>query len=852
MSSRYLLFIPLFISISSILLYQSCTENIPMEPGVDFDLAEMRRAKLKDVLYEIHFDIPEKKEDPIPAQTKISFTFNNTKTTVVLDFKEEQDHIQKVRANGIEVEFTHVHEHLIIPERYLENGSNEIEIAFIAGELSLNRNEEFLYTLLVPDRARTLVPIFDQPNLKAEYQLSLGIPLTWEAMANGALEKVDTLDQKKHYTFKRTKPFSTYIFAFTAGKFKKMTDPVSRMTMFYRETDSIKVIRNAPVVFELHRKSIEWLEDYTQIPMPFGKFDFALIPSFQYGGMEHPGAIFYRESTLFLDESASINQKLRRASLIAHETAHMWFGNLVTMDWFNDVWLKEVFANFMAAKIVNPSFPEVNHDLRFLLAHYPRALEIDRSEGSHPIQQPLANLQNAGTVYGAIIYQKAPIVMRNLEFIIGEDKFKEGIREYLTKFSYGNAVWDDLINIMKKHTNQNLDQWNADWVKKEGMPRISSSITDGEALSLKVDNVDGNRIWPQQLIYQLINNEEKEMLSLDFKEAKQDFPLVKQAENFVPNINGQGYGYFQLNEQQITYLLKEVANYENPIQRTAIWMMLWESLLHKNLEPNQLFSALVSNLPQERNPLLLDYMLDLTGSIFWKFFFPNERPQYAADLEDLLFEKMMSESDQSLKRSYYNAFVNVVTTTRGFEQMKYIWREAIPGFDLKLSEQDFIQLAQQIAVRGDSQGPQILKDQLDKIENPDSKKRMEFVLPALSPFPKERDTFFESLKNAENRSHEPWVNEALRYLHHPLRAFESEKYLSASLELLEEIQLTGDIFFPKRWLDNTLAGYQSPSAAKVVRQYLETHPDVSDNLRNKVLQSADLLFRAAERKEVSD
>lgn len=157
--------------------------------------------------------------------------------------------------------------------------------------------------------------------------------------------------------------------------------------MYYRETDSVKVKRNSDEVFSLHAKSLAWLEDYTAIKYPFGKFDFVLIPSFQYGGMEHPGSIFYNESSLFLDENPPVNRKLARASVIAHESAHMWFGDLVTMDWFNDVWLKEVFANFMAAKIVHPSFPEINHNLRFLLAHYPGAYEVDRSSGTNPILQ---------------------------------------------------------------------------------------------------------------------------------------------------------------------------------------------------------------------------------------------------------------------------------------------------------------------------------------------------------------------------------------------------------------------------------------------------------------------------------
>ena len=175
------------------------------------------------------------------------------------------------------------------------------------------------------------------------------------------------------------------------------------------------------------------MEKYTGIPYAFGKFDFVLIPAFQFGGMEHAGKILYNATGLLLDESATQNQLLGRASVIAHETAHMWFGDLVTMRWFNDVWMKEVFANFMAAKIVNPSFPDVNHELRFLLAHYPAAYEVDRTPGANPIRQQLDNLNEAGSLYGAIIYQKAPVVMRHLEALLGEESFRDGLREYLER-----------------------------------------------------------------------------------------------------------------------------------------------------------------------------------------------------------------------------------------------------------------------------------------------------------------------------------------------------------------------------------------------------------------------------------
>ena len=195
------------------------------------------------------------------------------------------------------------------------------------------------------------------------------------------------------------------------------------MTMLHREPDAETVARNVDAIFELHARSLRWLEDYTGIDYPFAKFDFALIPAFQYGGMEHVGAIQYRASSLFLDEAPSDRQRLGRAGLISHETAHMWFGNLVTMQWFNDVWTKEVFANFMAAKIVNPSFPDIDHDLNFLVRHYPSAYSVDRTGGANPIRQELLNLNEAGQMYGAIIYNKAPIMMRQLETLIGGRAF---------------------------------------------------------------------------------------------------------------------------------------------------------------------------------------------------------------------------------------------------------------------------------------------------------------------------------------------------------------------------------------------------------------------------------------------
>ena len=173
----------------------------------------------------------------------------------------------------------------------------------------------------------------------------------------------------------------------------------------------------------------------------------------------------------------------------------MWFGNLVTMEWFNDVWTKEVFANFMAAKMVNPSFPDINHELNFLVRHYPRAYSVDRTAGANPIRQRLPNLNEAGQMYGAIIYNKAPIMMRELELELGETAFREGMQEYLEAFSYANATWPALIEILDRKTDIDLANWSDEWVHQPYRPEFDKKSDDVMAYGLFPGGIEDLDNW---------------------------------------------------------------------------------------------------------------------------------------------------------------------------------------------------------------------------------------------------------------------------------------------------------------------------------------------------------------------
>jgi aminopeptidase N len=849
----------LFVVMSVIATGQVSHDGAP-GPGVPLSLAQERATRLSDLRYELHFTIPPAGAHPpdasdVKGRAIIRFTLADISRPLALDFAPEPGWALEVHANGKTFRAHDQNEHLLVPAEYLKKGQNQLAIEFRAGNAPLNRQPEFMYTLFVPARARLAFPCFDQPDLKARFSLTLDIPSEWVALANGDEIGRQIRGDRTTLRFAETKPVPTYLFAFAAGRFSIETAERNgrRFRMFHRETDVAKVARNKDAVFDLHAAALTWLEKYTQIDYPFGKFDFLLVPSFQFSGMEHAGAIFYNASGILLDPSATQNQKLGRASVIAHETSHMWFGDLVTMRWFDDVWMKEVFANFMAAKIVNPSFPEINHELRFLYAHYPAAYAVDRTPGTNPIRQRLDNLNEAGSLYGAIIYQKAPIVMRQLEMIVGTTGLRDGLRQYLKEHTYGNAAWTDLIRLLDRRTPEDLAGWSRAWVEEAGRP-IVTTVVDDKARTIRYEQQDPvpERAlqWTQRLkVVRAYSNASAEML--DYSLTGESKPLAAgntRNERFLyllPTGGGIGYGDFVLDPASRAYLTTHLAEVPDALTRGAALVTLWEEMLDARVTPDAMFDMLVTALPREADELNVARMLSYTQQLFWKFLLPQDRDSRAPAIERLLRAGLASAKTSSLKSAWFNAVRDVARTPETIQWLERVWRQAedVPG--LTLAEPDYMTLALELAVREVLSARQILDEQLTRIANPDRRAQFQFVAPALSADVSVRDAFVASLRDVKNRRREAWVLQALGYVNHPLRAQTAERHIDTSLEMVRELQRTGDIFFPRRWMDATLSGHQSASAAYKVSRFLESLPkDYPDRLRRIVLSSADDLFRA--------
>ena len=846
--------------VSSMPLTQTSTPPDP-DPGVPLSLAEERATRISDLQYELHIAIPAVQTEAVRGRVVVRFHLKDPSRPLALDFAAPEGSLGTVSAGGRTVAARWTNEHVIIPAADLRDGPNEIGLEFRSADAPLNRNPEFLYALFVPARARLAFPVFDQPDLKARYTLTLDIPSGWEAISNGAALSREDKAGRSTLRFAETKAISTYLFTFAAGRFQVETARRGSREprMLHRETDAAKVTRNREAIFDLHAGALDWLERYTGIDYPFGKFEFLLVPSFQFGGMEHPGSVFYNASGLFLDESATQNQKLGRASLIAHETAHMWFGDLVTMRWFNDVWMKEVFANFMAAKIVNPAFPEINHELRFLYAHYPAAYEVDRTAGTNPIRQRLLNLNEAGSLYGAIIYQKAPIVMRQLEIMLGADAFRDGLREYLKTHAFGNAAWADLIAMLDRRTPEDLAAWSQAWVEEAGRPTLTTELkTEGaQVTSLAISQADSvtarGLLWAQPLQVAVAYSRDTVAAKVALKGARAAVPMAgagSPAPLYVlPNADGVAYGNVVLDPGSREYLLSNLPSVADDLRRGVVTVTLWEEMLDGRVAPAVMLEALMRALPKERDELTLQRMLGYTQQAYWRWITAAERSKITPALEVLLRSGLDGAKTSSLKSAWFSALRNVAASADRLAWLERVWQktETVPG--LVLAEPDFITLAQELALRGVPNAETILEQQIAQTQNPDRKARMVFVRPALSADQATRDRFFASLKDPVNRRREAWVLEGLGSLHHPLRAPASVKYVQPSLEMLREIQRTGDIFFPRRWMDTTLSGHTTAAVAQTVEAFLAALPaDYPDRLRRIILSSADDLFRVTRTK----
>ncbi|MFE7900882.1 aminopeptidase N [Streptomyces sp. NPDC057424] len=352
--------------------------------------------------------------------------------------------------------------------------------------------EVYLYTQYEPADSRRVFANFEQPDLKAPYRFEVRAPEGWTVWSNGAGEQTDGV-----WRFAETKPISTYITCVVAGPYHYVTDSYSRT---FADGTTLEIplgalcrkglapYFDADDVFLVTKQGLDFFHDHFDYPYPFGKYDQAFVPEYNLGAMENPGLVTFREEFIFRGKVTQASYE-GRANVILHEMAHMWFGDLVTMEWWDDLWLKESFADFMGEFSLVGATRFVNGWITFANRRKAWAYRADQLPSTHPITADIRDLQDAKLNFDGITYAKGASVLKQLVAYVGEDAFLEGARRYFKRHAYGNTRLGDLLSVLEETSGRDMSAWSRSWLQTAGVNSLTPQVllgADGRVEELAV------------------------------------------------------------------------------------------------------------------------------------------------------------------------------------------------------------------------------------------------------------------------------------------------------------------------------------------------------------------------------
>lgn len=379
------------------------------------------------------------------------------------------------------------------------------------------KEEYMLTTQLESSDARAVLPCFDKPSMKAVFEVTLVIDKELDAISNMPIKEIKSAGEKKEVIFYPTPKMSTYLLYLGVGRFEYLNGRLGKTKIRVVTTPGKLKYAKLPLLFT--KQFVSFYEKYFKIKYPLPKLDIIAVPDFAAGAMENWGAITFREVDLLVDEEKTSTLGRRRvAEVVAHELAHQWFGDLVTMKWWDDLWLNESFATYMSYKAMGNVYPEWRVDLEYLYEVVATAMGSDQLESTHPINVKVNSPAEIESIFDNISYEKGGSVLRMLEDYVGEDTFREGLHNYLKRHAYSNATKFDLWNAIQEEAKKRgkalkVNKVAKAWIDKPGYPIIKESRAKGYIkLEQERFTLLGNKkkeLWPIPITYLAYSKDRK-------------------------------------------------------------------------------------------------------------------------------------------------------------------------------------------------------------------------------------------------------------------------------------------------------------------------------------------------------
>jgi aminopeptidase N len=678
------------------------------EDALTHELARARKSRVANVQYELFFDLTSS-DEAFTGQSVVRFDLSSADAPLTLDFSGAE--IARMLANGSEIKTDYNGYFIHLPAKVLKTGSNEVLVEYShrydkdgTGLHRFTDTEDgrtYLYTYLWPYYANRLFPSFDQPNLKATFDLKVNAPKDWTVVSTATGQVSSSEDTVQTWTFETTPKMSTYIFSLHAGPFRIWEEMAGEVPIRLFARQSLAEFVAAEEWLELTRGGLDFFARYFDIPYPFGKYDQLIVPDFNIGAMENIAAVTFNERYVQRKPSDRFERE-SRAGVILHEMAHMWFGNLVTKDWWNGLWLNESFATLMAniALVQTTEFTDSWH--RFFTSNKQSAYRKDSRVTTHPIEGPVNSTADFFSVFDAITYQKGSSVLKQLAYLVGEDNHRIGVSNYLKEHAYGNTTLKDFIDAQSKSSGRDLNPWSQQWLYQSGFNELQAhfTCTDGRITELSIhqsapQNHPQLRLHRIQLALYEFDQQKLRLGQVLDVEIEGESTIVTEAVSqpcpalVFPNYDDWGFARVVLDDAAITAITGRIRQLDDPLARSMFIRSLFDMSQAGDMPIQDYVNLALDESEIEPN---IRVLAQLTRSIANSVTLMNRlRPEseqalseMIATLEGKVWQHATTETDPDRARLWFDLLGTVTASSEGQNRLRSLLDETatLPGVQL--------------------------------------------------------------------------------------------------------------------------------------------------------------------------
>ncbi|MBI3296711.1 MAG: aminopeptidase N [Elusimicrobia bacterium] len=665
----------------------------PAERVLTRDDAVKRAAAIRGLEYDLALELDGEKPD-FKGRVALRFELEAPADGLTIDFADGK--VARLSVNGKKTPADYNGLFITLPKALLRAGHNAVVVDYShpysadgAGLYRFKDPEDgrvYMYTNFEPYDANKLFPCFDQPDLKAAYVLRVTAPADWTVVSTVKEAKTALSGARRTWTFAKTPKLSTYVFSVHAGPFHVWSSTSGRVPARLFARQSLAKYIPAEEWLELTRQGLDFFDGYFDVPYPFGKYDQLVVPDFNAGAMENAGAVTFSERYVFRS-TPTLEDREAMANTLLHEMAHMWFGDLVTMRWWNGLWLNESFATYMASLAVGKATRFTRSWQTFFSDDKQWGYAVDQRDTTHPIEGPVPDTGQAFANFDGITYGKGASVLKQLAYLLGPDRFRDGVRLYLKTHAYGNAEESDFFAALSKAAGAELGVWTRDWLKTAGVNtlRAEYACADGKVSSFALLQ-SAEPAFPtlrrHRTVVALYGEAAggglavRDEAAVGYEGSRTEVPALvgRPCPALVyPNHGDEDYAKVELDALSLAAVKKGLTRVPDALARAMLWHTLWEMVRDAKLPVSDYLDLVVADLGKETDfKVVLDVLETIqarrgtTASVL--NYLPD--PDYPR-LEAFLWERLAaSEPGGDFQKLWFDVYAKNAASADGAAKLR--------------------------------------------------------------------------------------------------------------------------------------------------------------------------------------